>query len=216
MELVPPTVTADPGHLACMEVRLTNSGPEACELAVQVPAAERDWMWVHPEACRLEPGGETVASVYFKPACGPRPPAGTHRVDIQARCPDRPELGATGEGTVDVHPFTDVVATLDPLVGRAERACDFTLRLENRGNVPMHASLATDDPSGGALVLTVDPPAVDAGPGESATATVRAHARKGLRRGEHRYRVCVMAGVDGDGELRAEGSFYQQGRKPGR
>ncbi len=216
MELVPPAITVEPGHLGCVEVRLTNSGPEPCDVAVEVPAAERHWSWVHPESCGIAPGGEGVVSVYFKPACGPEPRAGAHRVGIRARCGDDPHLSAAADGTVEVGAFTDVVATLDPLVGRGQRGFSYAVKLENKGNTAIRASLSGDDPSGGALLVDVEPAKVQAHPGESVTATVAVQPRKALRRGEQRYRVCVVARVDGDGELRAEGSFYQQGRRPGR
>ena len=213
MELVPPSLTVEPGHLGCLEVRLTNSGPDACHVALQVPAQAREWSWVHPDSCAVDPGSDAVLGVYFKPACGPCPPAGTHRVQVVATCRDHPALSATGETTVEVRPFSDVVATLDPLVGRDERGFAYALRLENRGNVAMEAALTAEDPSGGALAHDVEPARVTAGPGETARATVNVQARKALRKGEQRYRVCVVARMEGDGELRVEGSFYQQGRK---
>ena len=213
MELVPPALRVEPGHLGCLEVRLTNSGPEPCEVALKVPAADREWCWVHPESCAVAPGSEAVFGVYFKPTCGPCPPAGTHRVEIVASCPDQPGLSAAGETTVEVAPFADVVAVLDPLVGRDERGATYALRLENRGNVAMAATLSLEDHSGGALVLGVEPARVEAAPGGTATATVDVKVRKALRKGEQRHRVCVVARVVGDRELRAEGSFYQQGRK---
>lgn len=216
IELVPQTIVVEPGHLGSLKVRLKNSGAEPCEIVVGVPAAERSWSWVHPESCHVAAGGEGVMCVYFKPACGPRPTAGRHRIPVDASCAGHPELSATADGIVDVMPFNDVVATLDPLVGHGERGCSYTVKLENRGNVAMHATLDGDDPSGGALVLDVDPVQVDAAPGELATATLAVRPRKPLRRGERRYRVCAVARVEGDGELRAEGSYYQQGRRPAR
>lgn len=213
MELVPPALRVEPGHLGCLEVRLTNSGPDACDVTLQVPAAAREWSWVHPESCAVAPGSATVFGVYFKPTCGPCPPAGTHRVEIVASCPDQSGLSAAGESTVEVAPFTDVVAVLDPLVARDGQGATYALRLENRGNVAMAASLRVEDHSGGALVLGVEPAGVGAGAGETATATVDVQVRKALRKGEQRHRVCVVAQVEGDRELRAEGSFYQQGRK---
>jgi hypothetical protein len=216
MELVPQTIVVEPGHLGCLEVRLDNSGPEPCDVVVAVPQADRYWAWVHPESCDVAAGGKGVVGVYFKPGCGPRPTAGRHRVPVNASCAGDPAVSATADAIVEVMPFSDVVATLDPLVGRGERGCSYSVRLENRGNVAMRAALHGDDPSGGALVLDVDPSQLDAAPGELATATLAVRPRKPLRRGEQRHRVCVVARVEGDGELRAEGSFYQQGRRPAR
>lgn len=213
MELVPSALAVEPGRLGRMEVHLRNGGPEACEVAVEVPDGERDWTWVHPESCQVTPGEEAVVSVFFKPACGPHPTAGRHAVEIVARRPGAAGVEAKGEGTVEVSPWMDAAGALDPMVGKDQRAHAFQFHLENRGNVPVTAALRTDDPSG-ALDVAVQPSRVSAQPGATATATVEVQARKKLKRGEQRYRVCVLAEVDEGPELRIEGAFYQQGIKP--
>jgi len=213
MELVPSALAVEPGRLGSMKVLLTNSGPEACDVAVEVPTGERDWSWVHPESCSVTPGEEVVVAVFFKPACGPHPTAGSHAVDIVARASGE-AVAAQGKGTVDVAPFVDAAGTLDPMVAYDPMATSYTFTLENRGNVPVTAALSTDDPSGGALELQVQPARLSAEPGRSATATVQVQARKKLKRGEHTYRVCVLAEVEGGSDLRIEGAFRQQGLKP--
>ncbi len=212
MELVPSTLTVDPGRLGSMKVHLTNSGPAACDVAVEVPPTERDWSWVHPESCSVTPGEEVVVSVFFKPALGPHPTAGPHTVDIVARAPGDASVAAEGRGTVEVGPFVDAIGILDPHVAYDHLGHDYTFRLENAGNVPVTAALSTDDPSG-ALDVVVQPTRLSAEPGETATATVAVRARKKLKKGEQTYRVCVLAHVEGGTELRTEGAFRQQGIK---
>ena len=214
MELVPSALAVDPGRLGRIDVHLRNSGADPCEVAVEVPSAERDWSWVHPESCQVGPGQEEVVAVFFKPACGPHPTAGRHTVEIVARSTSEPGAAAAkGEGTVEVGPWVDAAGTLDPMVAYDQRASSFTLNLENRGNVPVNAALSTDDPSG-ALDVDVQPTRVSAEPGETVSALVSVQARKKLKRGEQRYRVCVLADVEGGSELRVEGAFRQQGLKP--
>jgi len=212
MEVTPSALAVDPGRLASMKVQLTNSGLEACEVAVEVPPDERDWTWVHPESCSVTPGEEVVATVFFKPACGPHPPAGRHTVEIVARPLAGGEAGAHGEGTVEVGTFVDAAGALEPMVAYDVLGHDYTFNLENRGNVPITAALSTDDPSG-ALQVDVQPRTVSAGPGETAAAVVSVQARKKLKKGECTYRVCVLAEVEGGSELRVEGAFRQQGIK---
>ena len=214
MELVPSALAVDPGRLGRMQVHLTNTGPDPCDVAVEVPADQREWSWVHPESCTIAGGEEAVVALFFSPRCGPHPPAGTHRVEVVARAQGQPPSSATGQGTVEVGPWIDAAGALDPMVAYDPRAHSYTLNLENRGNVAVRASLSTEDPSGGALELDVEPAQVSAGPGETATATVGVQARKKLKRGEQRYRVCVLARVEGGSDLRVEGAFYQQGLKP--
>jgi hypothetical protein len=213
MEVTPSALAVDPGRLGSMKVHLTNSGPVACDVAVEVPPDDRDWSWVHPESCSVTPGEEVVATVFFKPACGPHPTAGRHTVEIVARAPGHPEAEAHGEGTVEVGPFVDAAGSLDPMVAYDLMGHNYTFNLENRGNVPISAALSTNDPSKGALEVDVQPRSVSAGPGETATATVSVQARKKLKKGEQTYRVCVLAQVEGGSELRVEGAFRQQGIK---
>jgi len=212
MEIEPSALAVDPGRLGSMKVHLRNDGPEPKEVAVEVPADDRDWSWVHPESCSVAPGEETVVSVFFKPACGPRPTAGAHSVEIVARGTGDPAPAAQGAGTVEVGPYLDAAGTIEPMVAYDLLGHEYTFNLENRGNVPVTAALSTDDPSG-ALDVLVQPNRLSAGPGETATATVAVHARKKLKKGEQTYRVCVLAQVDGGSDLRIEGAFRQQGVK---
>jgi hypothetical protein len=213
MEVTPSALAVDPGRLGSMQVHLTNSGPDACDVAVEVPPDDRDWSWVHPESCSVTPGEEVVATVFFKPACGPHPTAGRHTVEIVARAPGHPGAEAQSEGTVDVGAYVDAAGALDPMVAYDVMGHNYTFNLENRGNVPISAALSTDDPSKGALEVDVQPRSVSAGPGETASAIVSVQARKKLKKGEQTYRVCVLAQVDGGSELRVEGAFRQQGIK---
>lgn len=210
MELEPSALAVDPGRLGSMKVHLTNDGPAACEVAVEVPPDDRDWTWVHPESCSVTPGEEAVATVFFKPKCGPHPTAGRHTVEITARAPAE---AASGEGTVEVGPWVDTAGALDPMVAYDPMGATYKFNLENRGNVPVTAALSTDDPSGD-LQLQIQPVSVRAEPGETVTAALTVAAKKKLKRGEHTYRVCVLAKVDGATDLRIEGAFRQQGLKP--
>ena len=211
MELEPSALAVDPGRLGSMKVHLTNSGPDACDVAVELPPDERDWTWVHPESCSVTPGEEAVVAVFFKPAYGPHPTAGRHTVAIVARAPAE---AASGEGTVEVGPFVDAAGTFDPMVAYDPMGATYAFNLENRGNVPVTATLSTDDPSGGALSVQVQPATLTADPGETAAAVVTVQAKKKLKRGEHTYRVCVLAEVQGASDLRCEAAFRQQGLKP--
>lgn len=212
IELIPAALAVDPGRLARMEVHLTNDGPDACEVAVELPEGGRDWSWVHPESCSVGPAATGVATVFFKPAQGAHPPAGRHTVVVVARNAGGPGVDARAEATVEVGPFVDAAGHLHPMVAYDPVAHDYTFSLENQGNVPITATLDTDDPSG-ELKVDVAPRALHAAPGEAASAVVSVQARRKLKKGEHTYRVCVLATVEGGSELRVEGAFRQQGAK---
>jgi hypothetical protein len=213
MELVPSALAVNPGRLGSMQVHLTNTGPDPCDVAVQVPDEQRDWSWVHPESCGIAPGQESVVAVFFKPACGSHPTAGTHQVEIVARSQGQPPESVVRQGTVEVGPWVDAAGVLDPLVAHDVLGHSFTLNFENRGNVPVRASLSAEDQSAGAVEVQVSPAEVRAEPGETAKVTVDVHVRKKLKRGEQRHRICILAEIDGASDLRVEGAFYQQGIK---
>lgn len=213
MELVPPSLSVDPGRMGSVQVRLTNDGTEVVEVAVEVAPVDRHWSWAHPEHSPVEAGAEATFAVFFKPHCGPRPVAGSHRVEIVAHHVDDPRPLASGHATVQVGAYSDATAELHPMVGKDQRTSSYTFNLENTGNLALVASLSTEDPSG-SLVLDVHPAQVSAEPGETATAAVTVQARKALKRGEQRFRVCVIAEVHGGSRFRVEGAFYQQGIKP--
>jgi hypothetical protein len=215
VEFVAPTLTVEPGSVRGLEAHVRNEGPDACDLVFEVSGAAAGWSWVHPEACGLAPGDEATVGVFLKPLAGPVPFAGTHRFGLRAQCAAEPAQAASAEATVEVRPYTEVVAVLDPVHGRHQRACDYTLRLENQGNVGMRATLAADEDAGRELLLRVQPAEVSAGPGETVKATVHVEARKALKKGERRFPICVRANVEGAPQLRADGAFYQLGRKPG-
>lgn len=213
MELVPASLSVGPGRLGSVQVHLTNSGAEATDVAVDIAPDDRDWSWAHPEHSLVGAGAEATFAVFFKPHCGPRPVAGSHRVEIVAHLVDDPVPLAVGHATVQVGAYADATASLDPMVGKDQRTSLYSFNLENTGNLALVASLSTEDPSG-ALVVDVHPAQVSAGPGETATATVTVRARKALKRGEQRFRVCVNAEVHDGSQFRVEGAFYQQGIKP--
>ena len=81
------------------------------------------------------------------------------------------------------------------------------LRIEANGNLGPIDSSRIPRYAGAATYARL--PRLD----QVAKADVTVQARKKLKRGEERYRVCVLARVEGGSELRVEGAFRQQGSK---
>lgn len=211
VEVVPVALAVEPGAVGAVQVRVRNAGAEPCEVTVEVAGDASHWTWAHPATCPVAAGADAQVAVFFKPPCGPVPAAGMQPFEVRAVTADG-EVGVGG-GEVDVRPYVDIVASLDPPATRDKRGSTFTLRFENRGNVATSASLRGDDLLG-LLDVSVEPRSVTAGPGETATATVRVEARKALKgNGERRLPFVVHAECDGCAPLRADGSLYQLGRK---
>lgn len=205
-------VTVDPGKVKCLEAHVRADVATPCPVRFALAGEAMGWTWVYPESCELAPGEEATVGVYFKPLCGPVPTAGRHRVALHATSATDPATAASADAIVEVTPYREVVAVLDPVVARDQESFTYTVRLENQGNVGMRASLSADQDAK-ELLLAVDPTDVSAEPGEIAKAAVRVNVRKTMRKGERRYPICVRARVDSGTELRADGAFHQLGRK---
>jgi len=212
VEVLPPALSVEPGAVGTVAVIVRNPDPEPCEVTVEVAGPAHDWTWAHPSPCPVPAGADARVAVFFKPPIGPVPAAGNQRFEVRVARVDGSEAAA-GHGMIDIRPYVDIVASLDPPATRDKRGVVFTLLLENRGNVATRAALRGDDLLG-ALHVTVEPTTVSAEPGETATATVRVEAHKSLGgRGERRLPFLVHAECDGCAPLRADGSFYQLGKK---
>ncbi|MFN2606989.1 MAG: hypothetical protein ABR511_03690 [Acidimicrobiales bacterium] len=216
VEVVPPALAVEPGTVGCMEVRVHNPGADVCDAAVVVAGEVARWSWVHPATCSLAAGADATVAVFFKPPCGPAPRAGCFGFEVRVTPAGATTAAAPtgcGRGTVEVRPYLDVVASIDPPAWWDRRAAAFTLRLENRGNVATSAALAGSDLLG-ELAVAVEPSRLAVDPGETSTAAVRVEARKALGgKGERRLPFVVTAECEGCSALRADGSFYQLGRR---
>jgi hypothetical protein len=211
VELARSALTVDPGTVHCVDAYVHNSGTEPCAVVMEISGPPKPWAWVIPESCQVEPGGKATVGLVFKPPCASDPPAGRHEFHVRASCGDCGEA-ASAAGTMEILPFSQVVAALDPVLARGQRSFNYTVKLANEGNVGMRATLTVDAPPR-ELALDVHPTEVSAGPGETATATVEVAARKRLRKGEQRYPICVRADLDGGKQVRADGAFYQLGKR---
>src|SRR5215213_7462733 len=111
-----------------VDFSVRNTGSQACEVVTAVPPGVREWMVTIPRSVHVGPGEQAVVSVCFKPPCGPVPNAGTHQFVVDATCDGG---AATVTGKVQVKPFTEVIAAMEPVVAHDQHGSVFTVKLEN-------------------------------------------------------------------------------------
>jgi len=187
--IAPPGV-AVPGNLTGCDVRVENTSAVAgtFTLAVAGPAAQ--WAWVAPPSLDLGPGASAGARIVVRLPRSPAFPAGPLPLILEVRSAT-PRAGeavvATAHAVVEVAPFADVVATVEPRIAGASRVARYTVTLENRGNAPTRAIVDAVDPDD-ALYLTVEPDSVDLAIRAVGTAVVTARPQSSFLLGPSRPR----------------------------
>ena len=174
---ITPPADAVPGTLATCDVRVenTSTGPGTFALSVTGPAAE--WSWVTPPTLDLGPGGSAGARIAVKVPRSPAVAAGSLPLTLEVRSTGRdPRTVATAGTVLEVAPFVDLFASVEPRTAKGSRVARYTVRLENRGNAPVRVEVEAVDVDE-ALALDVDPPVVDLGHRGEGETTVTATPR---------------------------------------
>ena len=197
------------------EVRVRNTGPATEELAVTIDRDAAAWGWVTPPTVTVGPGEEGSVKVLFRLPKAPKPTAGPFPFTVTVATVPGKAVVATADGIVDVEPFQDLLATLNPRTAQGSGPSHHTLGLSNRGNAPVRARLSASDPSG-ALEFDIEPVTLDAAPGTNADAKIRVSPRQKLRRGTAERTFEVVATADGYEPLRVDGTLTQEATGYGR
>lgn len=192
------------------EVRVTNNGAATEELSVNLDREAAAWGWVTPPTVTVPPGAEGSVKVLFRLPKSPRPNAGPFPFTVTVTSTADKATVATADGIVDVQPFQDLLATLNPKTAQGSGPSHHTLALSNRGNAPVRARLSASDPTGG-LDFDIEPMTVEAAPGSSAEAKLRVSPRRRLGRGTATREFQVVADADGYEPLRVDATFTQEG-----
>jgi hypothetical protein len=197
------------------EVRVTNTGTARDEFSVTIDREAAAWGWVTPPTVTVPAGGEGSVKVLFRLPKAPRPPAGPFPFTLAVASVADPETATTAAGVVDVQPFQDLVATLNPRTAQGSGPSHHTVALSNRGNAPVRARLSAADEAGD-LDFDIEPVTLEAAPGTVAEAKLRVSPRRSLRRGTAERAFQVAAEAEGYDALRVDGILTQEGTGFGR
>jgi len=192
------------------QVRVTNTGTAADEFSVTIDREAAAWGWVTPPTVTVPPGGEGSVKVLFRLPKAPRPPAGPLPFTVTVASLGDNAVSTVAEGTVDVRPFQDLLATLNPRTAQGSGPSHHVVALSNRGNALVRARLSASDAAGD-LDFDIEPVTVEATPGTIAEAKLRVSPRRHLRRGTAERAFQVVAEAEGYEPLRVDGTLTQEG-----
>ncbi|HET7488057.1 MAG TPA: matrixin family metalloprotease [Acidimicrobiales bacterium] len=160
-------LAVDPGEFVRTELLVDNDGTDAVRVRVAVDGPAAPYAWVVPPELEVGPGQRGAVSVGFRVARGPEPAAGILAFGVRVDADGSP-VAATG--TLEVRPFDEVAVELDPPDARPAGPDEHSVVVENRGNVPV---TATVEPSGDGVAMEVVPAEVEAAPGQRVPVAVR-------------------------------------------
>ena len=196
-------------EIAGCEVRVTNTGASDDEYSFIIDREAAQWGWVTPPTLAVPAGGEGSVKVQFRLPKSPKPPAGHLPFTITVKSVNDPSMSTVADGIVDVQPFQDLLATLNPKTAQGSGPSHHVVGISNRGNAPARVRLSASDPEGN-LDFDLEPVTVEAAPGSSADVNLRVSPRNRLRRGTAERRFQVVADAEGYEPLRIDGTFTQE------
>jgi beta-lactam-binding protein with PASTA domain len=172
----PTELRVEPGGTATTTVTVRNRGTrvEQFRLAVNGPLASL--VQVRPPVLSVFPDDEQTAEVVFAVPRAPWPPAGRAPFQVVARSDVHADVVDRVAGVLEVGPFTQLNANLDPEMTRGRRPGLHRVTLTNAGNAPLMVETELSDREG---ELTYDPPgfAVPVAPGATEVGEVRVGAK---------------------------------------
>lgn len=190
----------DPGGFVRTEVVVRNAGPDGVTVRLRVEGPAAAWSWIVPPDVEVAAGAEAPANVGFRVGRAPEPAAGPLSFSVVAvttagAAGDERSGEATAAGVLTVAAFEDLGVELDPADTPAGSPLDHVLVVENRGNAPVTADVASssDDP---ALGVEVGSAVVEVAPGERVRVPVRVRpgGRSLLRPRSGAFTVSVTPG----------------------
>jgi hypothetical protein len=202
--------TVEPGGEAQIVVTVRNTGAVVDQFAVEVLGDAAAWSVVEPAVLSLFPGNEGTATVLLRPPRVASMPAGSVPFAVRVRSKEDPQGSVAEEGIIEIGHFDDLAAELVPRTTRGRRKAVVDLAIDNRGNLPLNATVQVVDPDA-ALRFEARPPAVVAEPGTATFSKVEVRPRSRFLRGSprtHPFQVLVTS--DGREPVVADGVMLQE------
>jgi hypothetical protein len=152
-----------------------------------------------------------AVQLQVRPPRAPSTKEGAVALGLKIISKEDPEHPATIQGVLNVAAYTQVTAQLVPQTSQAWRWAEHRLTVSNQGNHHVATALTAADPDA-LLTFDVLPPSLEIEPGQSATATVKASARKLLvKRASQPRPFRVTAAVGGAQPIETQGTLMQRG-----
>lgn len=208
--IAPAALSIDPGTAATLTVSVLNDTllVESFELTALGEAAA--WTRIEPATLTIYPGQTETAVVTVLAPRLPDSVVGQVALGIRARAVEQPDVSAVAEAMLTVVPFGATEAELLPRIAHGRGRKRVRVAIDNRGNVPLVASIAgqSDDRLG----LSTPTPDVAVDPGHTEFVDIDLRPTKRVWRGDqvtHQYSV-VVAPEGADQPFVLPGSYVQE------
>lgn len=200
-----------PGEAATFTLTVANDSLLVESYALSPVGSVAGWTSVEPDRLTIYPGTSETAVITVAPPRTSEALPGRVAVGVRVLPTEQPEFAASAEAEVELLPFAEVDAELVPRIARGRGRRRVRLAVDNRGNVPLAASIAGT--SSDALSITTPTPDVQVDPGHALFVDVDLHPRKRVWRGadvNHPFTLTVVPMGDGAPEPRTlDGSYTQ-------
>lgn len=203
-------VTVAPGSQASAQLRVRNKSTIVDQYEIQLAGDPSAWTLVEPAVVSLFPDNEAAATLQFRPPKTPDVAAGQKMFTVTVQSKASPQISARQDGTIDVAPFVDAALSITPQTARGDTTANYRVLVQNRGNVPLRATLEAADPNE-LLDFQLDRPALTLAPKEAATVQLVVSPHAVAYEGSpqpHPFKVELRA--DGLGPRIADATFVQE------
>jgi hypothetical protein len=207
-------VTVVPGAQATAEIRVRNTGTVVDQFTVQVLGDAGAWSVAEPPVVSLFPGAEQTVRITFRPPRSSDVPAGPMAFGVRVASQEDPGGSVVEEGALQIGAFADTSAELAPRTSRGRTSATHDLAVDNRGNIPLNATITGLDPDR-SVAFDIKPPSVVADPGTATFAKVGVKPRKRFWRGQPKTRSFQLQ-LDSPGQppVLVSGSMLQESILP--
>jgi hypothetical protein len=209
-------LAVEPGSEVATEIVVRNTGGVVDQFALDVIGDAAAWATVEPPSLSLFPNAEGTATVTFRPPRQPTTSPGAVTFGVRVRSTEDPVGSIVEEGTLQVGSFLAPSAELIPRTSHGGRSGRHELAIDNRGNVPLAATVAGLDPDR-LIRFDVDPPTLDVPPGTAGFARVLARPARTFWRGaprNHPFQLSLTPNVPDAVPLLIDGSYLQESILP--
>ena len=199
-----------PGQEVSCQVSVLNTGPVVDQVVVDVVGQAASWTTVEPAVLNLYPGASAEVRVRFHPPRQPDTPAGVVPFGVRAHSREDPGGSMVEEGQVEVGPFTEISAVVDPRTARGRRQGRYRLHVANLGNTSTGVAVHFVDPQD-LLKFRVNRSTLVTEPGMAEEVKFSAQPRKGFWRGPEQTRQFqVMVTPDDAAPVITDAELIQQ------
>lgn len=182
----------DPGGEVRGVVTVRNTGTVVDQFSLEVLGDAAGWTTIEPASLSLFPGSEGTATFVIRPPRLWSTQPGPQALGIRAASKEDPSGSVVEEATLEIGPFNETSAEVSPRTSHGRFGASHDVPVDNRGNIPVEATVAGSDPDL-LLAFSTTPAATIVEPGAVGIARLRVRPVKRFWRGPSRTRRFQVA-----------------------